>query len=233
MDNLSADDVRPVADIDVPGIDSWLQKYDLHLTNVVGLAQATRRKYCFFVKRFLIHHFGKDTPDWTSLKTDHLTTFIQREANRLERNSRMAPITALRAMIRYLVFQGAVPERFVEAIPTMRKWKHEALPKFLSEDEVDLLVAATLKFNTRSMLRNHAIMLLLARLGLRANEVCHLTLDDIDWTAQWERSYNLTTYRICLLGDKGTQNLLRLRRLLDKTDYFICDIGYEQHMIGL
>lgn len=62
----------------------------------------------------------------------------------------------------------------------MRQWKHAALPAFLSIDEVDRVLTQC-RDDTPIHRRDRAILLLLARLGVRASEVAHLCLDDIDW----------------------------------------------------
>ena len=66
------------------------------------------------------------------------------------------------------------------AIPTMRKWRHASLPPTLTDDQITLLLA-TCSDNQSANLRDRAIILLLARLGVRAGEVASLSLDDIDW----------------------------------------------------
>jgi site-specific recombinase XerD len=56
------------------------------------------------------------------------------------------------------------------------------LPRHLPAADVERVVAGALEGSGRKGLRNHAILLLLARTGLRAHEVAQLSLDDIDWT---------------------------------------------------
>ncbi|WP_434034884.1 tyrosine-type recombinase/integrase [Cupriavidus sp. a3] len=67
------------------------------------------------------------------------------------------------------------------AIPRIRRWRHAALPACLSTDEVNRVIAFAASGDTYQPLRNTAIVLLLARTGMRAAEVTKLTLDDIDW----------------------------------------------------
>ncbi|WP_425127307.1 tyrosine-type recombinase/integrase [Burkholderia cepacia] len=63
----------------------------------------------------------------------------------------------------------------------MRRWRHATLPTCLSTDEVDRVISFAASGDTRQPLRNTAIVLLLARAGMRVAEVTKLTLDDIDW----------------------------------------------------
>src|SRR6266481_475888 len=137
-----------------PGIDAsqCLKNFDDYLTRVQGLAPRTRQGYCFWVSRFLARFCTTAAPDWSSLRAEHLTTFVEQEASRLHRYSRALPRTAIRALLRYLTFLGVIRSGLEAAVPRMPRC-------------------------------NHAILMLLARTGLRADEVSKLSLDDIDWVA--------------------------------------------------
>jgi site-specific recombinase XerD len=92
------------------------------------------------------------------------------------------PSVAVRSFLRFLVGCGELSPGLEAAAPTPRQWTHAPLPQRLTTEEVDrVLVAAT--GETPKALRNHALLLLLARLGLRAQEVAALCLDDLDWHA--------------------------------------------------
>jgi len=67
------------------------------------------------------------------------------------------------------------------AIPITRRWTHQHLPERLTAEEIERLLEVSRSDTTPMGLRNHAIMLLMTRLGIRANEVIQLRLDDIDW----------------------------------------------------
>ena len=87
---------------------------------------------------------------------------------------------AVRSFLRFLVGCGELSPGLEAAAPTPRQWTHATLPPRLTAEEADrVLVAST--GETPKALRNHALLLLLARLGLRAHEVASLCLDDLDW----------------------------------------------------
>jgi len=165
-----------------PGIDvsQCLNDFDEHLTRVQGLAPRTRQGYCFWVSRFLARFRALDAPDWSSLRAEHVTTFVQQEASRLHRYSRALPGTAVRSFLRYLEFLGVIRGGLEAAIPRMPRWKNVELPRYLPPADVERVVGGVLD-GTPKGLRNHAILLLLARTGLRADEVSKLSLGDIDW----------------------------------------------------
>lgn len=158
----------------------WLSGFGEYLLNVQGLTPGTRRDYCVVVSRFLDGFCGRAAPDWPSLRGEHLTRFVCREASRLKRHARGTPAVAIRALLRYLKLIGAVRAGLEAAVPRTPRWKHGELPPSLSAEEVEHVLSCVTT-DTRAGLRNRAILMLLARMGLRAVEVCQLTLDDIDW----------------------------------------------------
>jgi site-specific recombinase XerD len=166
------------------GIDAtnFLNNFDEYLVRVKGLAPTTRTTYCFWTSRFLATFCGMAAPDWSSLRGSHFSAFVQNEASQLERNGRQAPGTALRALLRYLRFLGAVQDGLEGAIPQRPRWAQVGLPRHLPAADTERVVAGALDGSGRKGLRNHAILRLLARTGLRAHEVAQLSLDDIDWT---------------------------------------------------
>ena len=183
MNNTAASEALP-QEVRPPGVDAsqCLKDFDDHLTRVQGLAPRTRQSYCFWVSRFLARFCALDAPDWSSLRAEHVTTFVQREASRLHRYSRAIPGTAIRAFLRYLTFVGFIRSGLEAAVPRMPRWKHAELPRYLPPADVERVVGGVLD-GTPKGLRNHAILLLLARTGLRADEVSKLSLGDIDWVA--------------------------------------------------
>jgi integrase/recombinase XerC len=165
------------------GIDAakCLSDFDDYLLRVKGLAPGTRNGYCFWVSRFLATFCGTAPPDWSSLRGSDLAVFVQNEASRLKRNGRGVPGVALRAFLRYLSFLGTIQDGLHGAIPQRPRWKHVGLPRHLPAADVERVVTGALDGSARG-LRNYAILLLLARTGLRAHEVAQLSLDDVDWT---------------------------------------------------
>jgi Phage integrase family len=86
----------------------------------------------------------------------------------------------LRNFFRYLFKAGRTATNLALAIPSMAQRYGARLPRHLTTEEVDTLVAAV-RTDSAGSRRNYAMVLLLARLGLRAPEVIAMQLDDIDW----------------------------------------------------
>lgn len=87
---------------------------------------------------------------------------------------------ALRALLRFLATQGRCKFGWEKIIPTIPQWKLSSLPQYLEPNVVKKVIAAC-KTSTPNDLRDRAILILLARLGLRGGDIIKMKLDDIDW----------------------------------------------------
>jgi site-specific recombinase XerD len=89
-------------------------------------------------------------------------------------------VTALRSFLRFLQLRGQIKTDLAAAISGVAHWRMSNIPKYLSPEQVEKLLRSCDR-NTLSGQRDYAILLLLARLGLRGGEVLTMTLDDVDW----------------------------------------------------
>jgi len=163
-----------------PPIDQWLREYNAHLEQVIGLTLGTRQRYGLLVRRFITNCFGTEPPDWPSLTAARITTFVSQEASMRHNTGRKLPAVAVRSFLRFLVFRGEIKPGLEAATLSPPQWKDASLPSRLTPEEVERVLAVYQEGTTIS-LRNRAILLLLARLGLRAQDVISLCFDDIDW----------------------------------------------------
>jgi len=92
--------------------------------------------------------------------------------------------TALRMFLRFLIAEGKCPAGLEGAVPVLAHWRLASLPRYLQPDEVERLIGSC---DPASLIgrRDRAILLLLARLGLRAGDIVQLRLHDIDWKGGW------------------------------------------------
>ncbi len=158
----------------------WLNRYEQYLDQVVGATLSTRQRYCRVIRRFFSECFGSGPVDWTTLNAQTLAEFVRQEASVKQGYGRKAPGVAIRSLLRFLVFSGELRPGLEAAIPTLRHWQQAALPQSLSAEQIEKALASGDRATHRGV-RDYAILLLLARLGLRALEVVRLRLDDIDW----------------------------------------------------
>jgi site-specific recombinase XerD len=107
-------------------------------------------------------------------------SIILSESQRRRSANTKSIVTALRSYLRYLATQGLCSPSLDQAVPTVAHWKHANLPKYLPAAKVEALINSC-DTTTPTGIRDRAILLLLARLGLRAGDVMRLRIDDIDW----------------------------------------------------
>jgi integrase/recombinase XerD len=162
-----------------PG-EQWLAEYDAHLAQVAGIALSTRRGYGRLVRRFMTACFDTSAPDWSSTTAAMITTFVTHEAMGRRGGGRKLPSVAVRSFLRLLVFRGVIRAGLAAAALAPPQWRHAALPPRLTPEEVER-VLAVYHDGTASSRRNRAMLLRLARLGLRTQDVISLCLDNIDW----------------------------------------------------
>jgi len=89
-------------------------------------------------------------------------------------------VTTIRAFLRFLVAEGRVHSGIQHCVPTVPQWRLSSLPRHLEMPDVERVVSSC-DLTTGHGLRDHAILLLLARLGLRAGDIVRMTVTDIDW----------------------------------------------------
>ncbi|WP_186300346.1 site-specific integrase [Denitromonas ohlonensis] len=92
--------------------------------------------------------------------------------------------TALRMFLRFLIAEGRCPAELGAAVPTVAHWRLSSLPRYLQSEEVERVIASCDPTSAVGK-RDRAILLLLARLGLRAGDIVQLRLGDIDWKGAW------------------------------------------------
>jgi integrase/recombinase XerD len=88
--------------------------------------------------------------------------------------------TALRSFLGYGWYRGVITRDLVSAVPTVPHWSTTSIPRAIAPEQVQRLLLSMERWTALGR-RDHAIVLLLARLGLRAGEVTRLELGDIDW----------------------------------------------------
>jgi len=157
----------------------WLQRYEQYLEQVRGVVASTRTPYLRMARRFLAACFGSDPLDWQSLRAQDITDFVRQEAATKHGGGRKLPSVAVRSLLRFLVCSEGLSPGLEAAVPTPRQWTHDTLPQGLTAEEIGQALA-TCAGESATDLRNHAILMLLARLGLRAHEVTALCLGAVN-----------------------------------------------------
>ena len=166
---------------DEPGHDRelLLNSYRVYLAGERGLAGGTIANYLHCAGVFLADLNDPVDAALRDLTAGQVLAFFQRlqPGNGPSPGSMTAP---LRSLLRYLLTRGRLSRPLAGAVPPVARWRLASLPVRVDTASVTALLAV---FDRTSELgsRNYAIVVLLARLGLRAGEAAGLTLDDVNW----------------------------------------------------
>ena len=153
-----------------------------YLVQERGLSRPTLLNYLPIARHFLSERFGRGSILLNELRPPDVTGFILRNAYTVSPGRAKLMTTALRIFFRFLYIRGEIPIDLSESVLSVADWRLSTLPKSLEQEQVECLLKSCDQ-NSSIGHRDYTILLLLARLGLRAGEVVAMTLDDIDWEA--------------------------------------------------
>lgn len=154
-----------------------------YLTEQRGLRPATVMQYLFHTRRFLTQRSGNGALSLANLNTQEISRCLLTQAKSVSQNAAQRMTVALRSLFRFLHQRGDTATNFAESVPAVASWSLASLPRYLSPQQIEHILQAACKHTGPVAQRDRTILLLLARLGLRAGEIVHMTLDDIDWGA--------------------------------------------------
>lgn len=156
--------------------------YAEYLAQERGLKQVTIDDYLSIAKRFLSDQFGTGSIVLNGLHLNDIIQFILRNTETVSVKRAQLIVCSLRSFFRFLYQRGETVNDLSPSALTVANWHFSELPKFLEPEQVECLLKSCNQ-DTLIGQRDYAILLLMARLGLRAGDVVHLTLDDINWEA--------------------------------------------------
>jgi site-specific recombinase XerD len=151
-----------------------------YLAQERGLEQITIDSYLPIARRFLFDQFGTGPIVLNDLHPSDIVRFILRCTETVGSKSAQRIVCSLRSFFRFLYHQGETTIDLSPSALTVANRRLSELPKFLEPEQVECLLQSCNQ-DTPVGRRDYVILLLMARLGLRAGDVVHMTLDDIDW----------------------------------------------------
>ena len=153
-----------------------------YLAKERGLCDVTIDNDLREVSRFLAHRCARGPLSRSGVRANDLNAFVLRRAGQVGPRRAKLTVTALRSFCQFLRCRGDLPQDLSGAILTVPTWRLTSLPPSRTPKEVRHLLRQCDQ-ETATGHRNFTILLILARLGLRASEVMLMSLDDIDWEA--------------------------------------------------
>jgi integrase/recombinase XerD len=174
---------RSADPVEYSAVDLLLQEYSTYLQRERGLAPATIHQYSWSVRRFLTAVYSTHRVNLASLRAKQIADFVRRFAAGGRTFSKGKNMTdALRSFLRFARHRGYIHADLVAAVPTVAGWSMTSIPRAIPLKAIQCVLQQSKRRRTAVGLRDRAILLLLARLGLRAGEISRLELADIDWT---------------------------------------------------
>ncbi len=160
--------------------DQLRDEFAFYLRQERALASTTVHYYLSFVGEFLAERFGTGPVDLSTFCATDVTGFVRRRAASIKSKRVQLLTTALRSFLRFARYRGDLRNDLAACVPSVANWSLSTVPRALPPEQTERVLASCNR-KTAVGRRDYAILLLLARLGLRASEVMTLHLEDLDW----------------------------------------------------
>jgi integrase/recombinase XerD len=163
-------------------VEQLLACYERFMVLERGVLPASAHGYAVNVRPFLERFVGRDGLELGRVDGAAVVAFVVETCPSQSRSSAQRTTKALRSLLRFLHTAGHIDRPLANTVPAASGWRLAGLPKRLEPGQVRALMDGCDR-STVVGCRDFAVLLLLARLGLRAFEVAGLSLDDVDWRA--------------------------------------------------
>jgi integrase/recombinase XerD len=145
-----------------------------------GTSIASLQTYSYSI-RDLLKTVGDDPRRFDAR---NLRQFVLKRSQQTGPGATRSCVSGIRMFLRFLIAEGKCSPGLDGSIPAIACWRLSGLPRYLQEADVERVIASCDR-TTPTGKRDRAVLLLLARMGLRAGDVAHLQLNDIDWENAW------------------------------------------------
>jgi integrase/recombinase XerD len=161
--------------------DRLREEYETYLRKQRGLAESTIENCRLYMQRFLAFRFGDKLGNLNAITPEDIVAFLGELKAGSHHTCRYRSVPShLRNFFTFLFWSGKTKRDLARSLPRVAVAKGDNLPRYLKPQEIERLIGAQ-RANETVGRRNYAMLLLMARLGLRAPEVIAIQLDDIDW----------------------------------------------------
>jgi integrase/recombinase XerD len=153
-----------------------VQSFSQWMRQQRGTGEVTIHNYRIYIRE-LLQRFGENPSRFDARR---LRAFVLEKSRSGGWGTAKNCTHALRMFLRFLIVKGQCAVGLDAAIPTVAHWRLASLPRYLPPEDVERLIASCDRASAVGR-RDRAVLLLLARLGLRSSDIVHLRLSDIDW----------------------------------------------------
>ena len=179
---LEHEGVRAASAVPATSVEELVQRYRRWLVGDRGLAEATVERYVKLARLFLTQRSTELVHSVENLTGTDIVAFLLQESDRLSVGSVKGRVAELRSLLKFLYLQGLTPRPLATVVPPVAGWRDTGVPKAIPAADVQLLLGGCDRSHPTGV-RDFAMLMLVARLGLRSAEVARLELGDIDWRA--------------------------------------------------
>jgi site-specific recombinase XerD len=168
--------IAPAQADPAPRFGEAAERFCLWMARHRGVAAATLHGYRHYLRPFLAA-LGEDPAAYQPAR---IRAFVIQHLARTGRSEVKHSVTVIRAYLRFLVAEGRVPAGLVHCVPTVLQRRLSSLPRYLEFADIQRVIASC-DVSTSKGLRDRAVLLLLARLGVRSRDIIAMTVPDVDW----------------------------------------------------
>lgn len=145
-----------------------------------GISSRTLESYTLYLRRFAQYLVDQQVHSVTEIDIPHIHGFIQLCSADYHTATVYCTSCAMRMLFRYLYEQQLISRNLAFNVPSVKHNKKSKIPSAYSQEEIQQLLSCIDRGNPKGK-RDYAMVLIAARLGLRASDICRLSFDDIKW----------------------------------------------------
>ena len=159
-----------------------VREFETYLQDQRALAPTTVSQYARWIRVFLTKRFGKQAVKLDGLRAEDVFRFVRQESLSTHFTNGKRITTSLRSFFQFARYRGVITADLAAAVPKVAGWSMTGIPRAIAPGEIRKLLSSIDRRHAKGR-RDYAILLLLARLGMRSGEIARLDLDDIDWNS--------------------------------------------------